>query len=604
MTSTQSTPKTTGVDAFIELYSDRSALHFVACGAPKAGTRNIRRRLFDHLGVTCSDAPPARHTHGMAIDVATRRFEVEGRSFALTDMPGDEAYLPNFVVAASNAEAALVAVAAKPGLEDQTRRQLHILALMDVRRLIVAITAPTAAALDEITFNTACQSVQNFATELKIHTVICVPVGLDDGANVTSPSPDTAWHSDATVLSTLLSLEAIAARPDQALRLPILNGGGKAPSGIVVQGGVSIGDEIVALPSSATACVTAITDNAGNISSAATGARVTLTLDRDIAFAPGDVITPAQERPTIADHFSAHLVWFGKDKMLVGRPYEMKIGARIETAQVTELKYRVNLESFEHQAAKSLGHNEVGHVNISVGRDIPFEALRDNRDMGGFLLIDKQTGTTVGAGAIDFALRRATNVHWQKLDINKAARAEQKKQNPCVLWFTGLSGSGKSTIANVVEKRLHALGHHTYLLDGDNVRHGLNKDLGFTSEDRVENIRRVSETAKLFADAGLIVITSFISPFRSERRMGRELLEDGEFIEVFMDIPLEECEKRDAKGLYQKARRGEIKNFTGIDSPYEEPEACEIRLTGVDRSAEDMAEEVIAELLRRKIIPT
>lgn len=604
MTSTHSTPKTTGIDAFIELYSNRSALHFVACGAPKAGTRNIRRRLFDHLDVTCNDAPPARHIQGIAIDVATRRFEVEGRSFVLTDMPGDEAYLPNFVVAASNAEAALVCVAAKSGIEDQTRRQLHILALMDVRRLIVAITAPTAASLDEETFSTVCQSIQDFATELKIHTVICVPVGLDDGANVTSSSPDTAWHSDATVLSALLSFEAIAAHPDQALRLPILEGDGKAPSGIVVQGGVSVGDEIVALPSSATACVTAITNDAGSISSAATGARVTLTLDRDIAFATGDVITPAQERPTIADHFSAHLVWFGKDKMLVGRPYEMKIGARIETAQVTELKYRVNLESFEHQAAKSLGHNEVGHVNISVNRDIPFEALRDNRDMGGFLLIDKQTGTTVGAGAIDFALRRATNVHWQKLDINKTARAAQKNQNPCVLWFTGLSGSGKSTIANVVEKRLHALGHHTYLLDGDNVRHGLNKDLGFTSEDRVENIRRVSETAKLFADAGLIVITSFISPFRSERRMGRELLEDGEFIEVFMDIPLEECEKRDAKGLYQKARRGEIKNFTGIDSPYEEPEECEIRLTGVDRSAEDMAEEVIAELLRRKIIPS
>lgn len=604
MTSTHSTPKTTGIDAFIELYSDRSALHFVACGAPKAGTRNIRRCLFDHLDVTCNDAPPARHIQGMAIDVATRRFEVEGRSFVLTDMPGDEAYLPNFVVAASNAEAALVCVAAKSGIEDQTRRQLHILALMDVRRLIVAITAPTAASLDEETFSTVCQSIQDFATELKIHTVICVPVGLDDGANVTSSSPDTAWHSDATVLSALLSFEAIAAHPDQALRLPILEGDGKAPSGIVVQGGVSVGDEIVALPSSATACVTAITNDAGSISSAATGTRVTLTLDRDIAFVPGDVITPAQERPTIADHFSAHLVWFGKDKMFVGRPYEMKIGARIETAQVTELKYRVNLESFEHQAAKSLGHNEVGHVNISVGRDIPFEALRDNRDMGGFLLIDKQTGTTVGAGAIDFALRRATNVHWQKLDINKTARAMQKNQNPCVLWFTGLSGSGKSTIANVVEKRLHALGHHTYLLDGDNVRHGLNKDLGFTSEDRVENIRRVSETAKLFADAGLIVITSFISPFRSERRMGRELLEDGEFIEVFMDIPLEECEKRDAKGLYKKARRGEIKNFTGIDSPYEEPEKCEIRLTGVGRSAEDMAEEVIAELLTRKIIPS
>lgn len=604
MTSTHSTPKTTGVDAFIELYSDRSALHFVACGAPKAGTRNIRRRLFDHLGVTCDDAPPARHSQGIAIDVATRRFEVEGRSFVLTDMPGDEAYLPNFVVAASNAEAALVTIAAKSGLEDQTRRQLHILALMDVRRLIVAITAPTAASLDEKTFSAACQSVQNFATELKIHAVICVPVGLDDGANVASSSPDTAWHDGTTVLSALLSFEAIAAHPDQALRLPILEGSEQAPAGIIVQGGVSVGDEIVALPSSATACVTAITNDAGSISSAATGERVTLTLDRDIAFAPGDVITPAQERPTIADHFSAHLVWFGKDKMLVGRPYEMKIGARIETAQVTELKYRVNLESFEHQAAKSLGHNEVGHVNISVSRDIPFEALRDNRDMGGFLLIDKQTGTTVGAGAIDFALRRATNVHWQKLDINKTARAGQKNQNPCVLWFTGLSGSGKSTIANVVEKRLHALGHHTYLLDGDNVRHGLNKDLGFTSEDRVENIRRVSETAKLFADAGLIVITSFISPFRSERRMGRELLEDGEFIEVFMDIPLEECEKRDAKGLYQKARRGEIKNFTGIDSPYEEPEECEIRLTGVDRSAEDMAEEVIAELLRRKIIPS
>ncbi|MBV9692554.1 MAG: adenylyl-sulfate kinase, partial [Alphaproteobacteria bacterium] len=530
------------------------------------------------------------------------------RKFIVADTPGHEQYTRNMATGASNSDLAVVLIDARKGVLTQSRRHSYICSLLGIRHIVLAVNKIDLVGFNQVIFDDIVKDYRAFAENLGFASLVPIPISARYGDNVISRSPRMPWYQGPALLDHLNTVDAesdLAARP---FRMPVQwvnrpNLDFRGFSGTIASGAVRPGDAVVVAGSGRTSTVARIVTYDGDLDEASAGDAVTLCLADEIDVSRGDVLAPAAARPEVSDQFSAHMLWMAEDELLPGRQYLLKVGAKTVPAQVTELKHKVDVNTFEHLAAKTLHLNEVGYGNVSLTMPIAFDPYRDNRDTGGFILIDRFTNATVAAGMIDFGLRRATNVHWQALDVHKRARAGLNHQKPAVLWFTGLSGSGKSTIANLVEKALFAEGRHTYILDGDNVRHGLNRDLGFTDADRVENIRRVGETAKLFVDAGLIVLVSFISPFRSERRMARELLAPGEFIEIFVDTPIEECMRRDPKGLYEKAVAGEIANFTGISSPYELPETAEMVVKTQGRTPQDCATEIVRFLKKRDIVP-
>jgi bifunctional enzyme CysN/CysC len=512
------------------------------------------------------------------------------------------------VTGASTADVAVILIDARKGVLTQTRRHSYLVSLIGIRKVVLAINKMDLVDFAQDVYRRIDDEYRAFAKQIGLEDITSIPLSGLKGDNMTTPSERTPWYHGPTLMGFLETCELDENRQQHApFRLPVQwvnrpNLDFRGFAGMVAGGQIRPGDRVRVQPSGRESTVARIVAHGGDLPVAVAGQSVTLTLTDEVDISRGDVISRADHPAEVADQFECTLVWMADEPMLPGRPYLLKLGTRTVSASITEPKYKVNVNTLEHLAAKQLELNEIGVCNIALDRAVPFDAYRDNRDTGGFILIDRMTNNTVGAGMLHFALRRAHNIHLQHVDIDKGARALQKGQKPVVLWFTGLSGAGKSTIANGVEKRLHALGRHSYLLDGDNVRHGLNKDLGFTEADRVENVRRVAEVAKLMVDAGLIVITAFISPFRAERLLARGLVEDGEFFEIHVDTPLAVAEARDVKGLYKKARRGELRNFTGIDSPYEPPEAPELRVDTTTMTADEAADRVIALLRERGVI--
>jgi bifunctional enzyme CysN/CysC len=510
------------------------------------------------------------------------------------------------ITGASTADLAVILIDARRGVLTQTRRHSFLVSLIGIRNVVLAINKMDLVNYSKEVFDRILADYASFAASLAIEKIVPIPMSALLGDNITERSGNMPWHAGPTLMEHLETVEIARGDHNAALRLPVQwvnrpNLDFRGFSGMIAAGTVHPGDRVKVMPSARESRVARVLID-GELPYATAGQSVTVTLEDEIDCSRGDVICGAEDPAEVSDQFEVTLVWMSDQKMLPGRPYLLKSGARTVSASITALKHKINVNTLEHVAARELDLNEIAVCNIGLDQQIAFDPYERNRDTGGFILIDRLSNDTVGAGMINFALRRAQNIHWQAVDVSAEKRAAIKNQKPCVLWFTGLSGAGKSTIANLVEKRLFAMGRHTYMLDGDNVRHGLNRDLGFTDTDRVENIRRVAEVSKLMADAGLIVLVSFISPFRAERRMARELVEEGEFIEVFCDTPLAIAESRDPKGLYKKARAGQIKNFTGIDSPYEPPENPEIRLESGTKSVELLAEEVIALLRSRGII--
>jgi bifunctional enzyme CysN/CysC len=554
------------------------------------------------------DGLAAEREQGITIDVAYRYFATERRSFIVADTPGHEQYTRNMVTGASTADCAVLLLDARKGVLTQTRRHLYLVALLGIRHVALAVNKMDLVGFSPERFAAIDAELRTLAAELGLEELTTIPVSAVDGDNVVAPSARTAWYDGPTLLSYLETVEVDQERmeaepfrmPVQLVLRPDLDFRGFA--GTIAGGTISPGERVRVLPSGRESTVARVVTFDGDLARAVTGQAVTLTLADEVDVSRGDVLASAAQPPAVADQFRATVVWMAEEPMLRGRSYLMRLGAAQATATVAPIKHKVDVATMHRLAATQLDLNEIGAVDLELDRSVAFDAYAANRDTGGFILIDRITNDTVGAGMLDFALHRATNLSWQAVDVDRRARAALKGQRPCVVWLTGLSGAGKSTIANLVERELHALGRHTYLLDGDNVRHGLTKDLGFTEADRVENIRRVAEVARLMVDAGLITIVSFISPFRSERRMARELVDDGAFVEVFVDTPLAVAEARDRKGLYAKARRGELHNFTGIDSPYEPPEAPELRLDTTATTPDEAAGRVVAELRARGII--
>ena len=617
----------TDIEAYLHAHEKKSMLRFITCGSVDDGKSTLIGRLLyesklvfeDHMAALEADSKKvgtqggdldfallvdglaAEREQGITIDVAYRFFSTERRKFIVADTPGHEQYTRNMVTGASTAELAVVMIDARKGVLTQTRRHSYLVSLLGIRKIVLAINKLDLVDYSKKVYDDIETEYRAFAAEIGLTDIQCIPMSALKGDNIVEPSPHTPWYHGPTLVAHLETVEIEDALQHSPFRMPVqwVNRPDldfRGFSGQILSGIIRPGDRIRVLPSGQESDVERIVTFSGDLDEAVAGQSVTLTLTDEIDISRGDVISISNNPPAVADQFEAHIVWMAEHEMLPGRPYLAKIGTRTVGITVTHPKYKVNVNTLEHTATKTLALNEIGVCNISFDRPVAFDAYRDNRDMGGFVIIDRMTNTTVGAGMIDFALRRADNVHWQAIEVNKEAHASMKGQKPGVVWFTGLSGSGKSTIANIVERKLHQMGRHTYMLDGDNVRHGLNRDLGFTEEDRVENIRRVAEVSGLMVDAGLIVLVSFISPFRAERRLARERLAEGEFIEVFVDTPIEVAEQRDPKGLYKKARQGELKNFTGIDSPYERPENPEIRIDSTVTSAEEAADIVIAHL--------
>jgi len=545
------------------------------------------------------DGLQAEREQGITIDVAYRFFATAKRRYIVADTPGHEQYTRNMATGASTADLAVILVDARKGVLTQTRRHARIVAMMGIREVVLAVNKMDLAGFDEAVFDGIVEDFHASSAGLGFSSVQAIPLSALDGDNVVATTSRLSWYKGLSLLDYLDSVELGADETVRPFRMPVQWVNRPGPDfrgfcGRVSQGAVKAGDPVRILPSGATSSVKAIVAFEGGQDRADAGDSITLTLADEVDVGRGDMIVSAEDPPQVSDQFEARILWMSEHPLVAGRTYLIKLHAKEVSGTVTLIKHREDVNTGAFLAAKSLGLNETGMVTLSLSQPVPFEPYAVNRALGAFILIDKLTFETAGAGMIDFALRRATNIHWQALEVDKEARARQMQQKPRCIWFTGLSGSGKSTLANLLEKRLHAEGRHTFILDGDNIRHGLNRDLGFTEADRVENIRRVAEVARLMADAGLIVLVSFISPFRSERRMARELFADGEFIEVFVDTPLEECERRDVKGLYAKARRGELKNFTGIDSSYEPPEKPEVHL----RSGEEPPEACVDRVLR------
>ena len=625
------------VAEWLARHEHKEMLRFITCGSVDDGKSTLIgrllydcRQIFDDqletleaeskkIGTTGGkldfallvDGLSAEREQGITIDVAYRFFASEKRKFIVADTPGHEQYTRNMVTGASTADVAVLLIDARKGVLTQTRRHSYLAHLVGIRRFVLAITKMDLVDYDQDVFSAICDEYRLFAEKIGVEHWLPIPLSGVAGDNVTARSEHTPWYEGPTLLEHLDSVEmdasADAAKP---MRMPVQwvnrpNQAFRGFAGQIAAGSLGPGTEVRILPSGQTTRIARVVTMDGDLEEAVAGQSVTVTLEQEVDCSRGDVIAAAGDPPEAADQFEATIVWMDEDELLPGRGYWMKIGTQLVTAMVQEPKYEVNVNTLDHLAAKTLTLNSIGVAELSTDREIVFEPYAadgdsPNRMLGGFILIDKATNATVAAGMLHFALRRALNIHRQHLEVGRETHAALKGQKPAVLWFTGLSGAGKSTIANIVEKKLAARGRHTFLLDGDNVRHGLNRDLGFTEADRIENIRRVGEVAKLMADAGLIVLTAFISPFRAERHMVRRMLAEGEFIEVFVDTPLEEAEKRDTKGLYAKARAGDLKNFTGIDSPYEPPENAEIRIDTTQMSADEAADHIIEKLLSRR----
>lgn len=602
-------------------------LRVITCGSAGSGKSTLISRLLDAAPMRCTPPPaapaadaktwriqgaridfaplPDEHTaaeRGLTSELAFRFFATDTRTFIVADTSGCEPHTRDMIIGASAAELAVLAIDARRGLLTQTHRHSYLLSLLGIGHIVVAVNKMDLVDYAEAAFARIVDEYRAFAQKIGLERITFIPTAALHGDNITRSSARMPWYHGPTLLGYLEAADVDECHACSApFRLPLQTVSGPDPdvcglSGTIVSGAVRPGDRIRLQPSGRASRVARILTPAGELAEAYAGQSIALTLSDELDILRDELISAADAPAEVADQFAVTLVWLHGEPMLAGRPYLMKTGAATVTATVTAIKHQINVTTLEHVAARQLELNGIAECNLSVDRPIAFDPYATNRDTGSFVLIDRLTGHTVGAGMIRFALRRAHNIHLQHVDIDKAARAALKGQKPCVLWLTGLSGAGKSTIANLVERRLHAMGRHTYLLDGDNIRHGLNRDLGFTDADRVENIRRVAEVARLMVDAGLIVITAFISPFRSERLMARSLFETGEFIEVFVNTPLEVAEARDPKGLYKKARRGELKNFTGIDSPYEAPEAPEIDLDTRRLTADEAAQTVLLRL--------
>jgi len=617
------------IDAYLEQHQHKSLLRFITCGSVDDGKSTLIGRLLydskmifeDQLAALEADSKrvgtqgqqidfallvdglAAEREQGITIDVAYRFFATDKRKFIVADTPGHEQYTRNMVTGASTADLAVILIDARKGVLTQTRRHSYLAQLIGIRNLVLAVNKMDLVGYDEQRYKDIVADYRAFADSIGIAAFTAMPISGFMGDNITAPSSNMPWYTGPALLPHLehVALDVTAAQ-DQPFRLPVQwvsrpNLDFRGFAGLISGGRIRPGDAVRVLPSGKVSTVTRVVTLDGDLEEAVAGQSITLTLADEVDCSRGDVLAAADSPPQVADQFEATLVWMSDEPLVPGRSYWLKLGTQNVSAQIQTPKYQVNVNTMEHLAAKTLDLNAIGVVTVTTDKPLVFEAYAASHDLGGFILIDKFSNGTVAAGMLHFALRRSQNVHWQALDITREAHAAQKQQQPRVLWFTGLSGAGKSTIANLVEKKLHALGRHTFLLDGDNVRHGLNKDLGFTETDRIENIRRVGEVAKLMTDAGLIVLTAFISPFRAEREMVRAMLPAGEFVEIFIDTALAEAERRDVKGLYKKARAGELKNFTGIDSPYEPPEQPEIRIDTSSVTPEDAAEEIVRALL-------
>ncbi|MBD9527261.1 sulfate adenylyltransferase subunit CysN [Paracoccus sp. PAR01] len=617
------------IDAYLEAHQHKTMLRFITCGSVDDGKSTLIGRLLydskmifeDQLAALEADSKrvgtqgqeidfallvdglAAEREQGITIDVAYRFFATEKRKFIVADTPGHEQYTRNMVTGASTADVAVILIDARKGVLTQTRRHSYLVNLLGIRHVVLAVNKMDLVGYDQAIFDKIVEEYGEFARSIGIDAFTAIPISGFKGDNITGPSENTPWYQGTALLPHLETVE-LDTTADQAkpFRMPVQwvnrpNLDFRGFAGLVASGTVRPGDAIRVLPSGKTSTIARVVSLEGDRDLAVAGESVTLTFADEIDCSRGQVIVAAQSPLEVADQFESTLVWMDEHELVPGRAYWLKIGTQTVSATVHAPKYEVNVNTQEHLATKTLDLNAIGVANITTDREIPFAPYDDNRDLGGFILIDKITNHTVAAGMIHFALRRAQNIHWQATDIGREHHAGMKHQKPAVLWLTGLSGSGKSTIANIVEKKLARMNRHTFLLDGDNVRHGLNKDLGFTEADRIENIRRVGEVAKLMTDAGLIVITAFISPFRSERDMVRGMMQPGEFVEVFVDTPLSVAEGRDVKGLYAKARAGQLKNFTGIDSPYEAPEAPEIRIDTTEITPEQAADLIIARLI-------
>ncbi|MBP6363085.1 MAG: sulfate adenylyltransferase subunit CysN [Novosphingobium sp.] len=620
------------IDAYLEQHQHKTMLRFITCGSVDDGKSTLIGRLLydskmifeDQLASLEADSKKvgtqgqeidfallvdglaAEREQGITIDVAYRFFNTEKRKFIVADCPGHEQYTRNMVTGASTADLAVILIDARKGVLVQTRRHSYLCHLIGIKNIVLAVNKMDLVDYDQATFDAIVAEYRAFASGIGIESITAMPLSGFKGDNITSLSPNTPWYQGPTLIEHLETVEVLsAADASKPFRLPVQwvnrpNLDFRGFSGLIASGTVKPGDAVRVLPSGKTSTVTRIVTLGGDLDHAVAGQSVTLCLADEIDCSRGNLIAAADQPPEAADQFESTLVWLADEALHVGRSYWLKLGTQLVSVSVQQPKYAINVNSMEHIAAKTLELNAIGVAEIIADKPLVFEPYATSRALGGFILIDKLTNATVAAGMLHFALRRAQNVHWQATDIGRESHAALKNQKPRVLWFTGLSGSGKSTIANEVEKRLNLMNRHTFLLDGDNVRHGLNKDLGFTEADRIENIRRVGEVAKLMTDAGLIVLTAFISPFRAERDMVRAMLPEGEFIEIFVDTPLEVAEARDVKGLYKKARTGTLKNFTGIDSPYEPPEAPDIRVNTVEMTPEEAADFIIKQIMPLK----